>query len=104
MDCIELSIAFFTVAESKLRLTMDMTLPKRGALPKQSRTPPAALTSNWHVGDNAACIHFQGLHPATKVQGLKRGSLPQAGLYIKEWKNSSRALYRSSVRCRNYAG
>ncbi len=72
MDCMELSIAFFTVAESKLRLTMLVMLPKRGALPMQSRTPPVALTSTWYVGDNAACIQFWGLHFATKVQRLKR--------------------------------
>lgn len=58
MDCMELSIAVFTVAGSKLRLTTQMMLPKSGALPVQRRPPLATLEISCHSGDNTACMHF----------------------------------------------
>ena len=58
MDCMELSIASFTVAGSKARLTMAMMLPTSRALPLQRRIPPATLEISCHSGDSAACVQF----------------------------------------------
>ena len=70
MDCMELSIACFTVAGSKLRLTMAIMLPKRGALPAQRRTPPATLKSSCHSGDSAACSKHCIMELARQKRGI----------------------------------
>ena len=71
MDCMELSIACFTVTASKLRLTIVMMLPKRGALPVQRNIPPATLKKSCHPGDSAACNKFQVIGLARQERGLE---------------------------------
>ena len=56
MDCIELSMACFTSAASKLRLWMLTIFLNRGALPTKSRLQPASLAICCPLGCSPTCI------------------------------------------------